>query len=171
MKQTMGTLLQTLNLPEDLQIEDFDPEKHVGDVRDKLDAIKAQMISWEKEAEKLEAWYKPFEAMAKSYRKASVGLNTYLKIKMIENGFDKVPGNKWQAVLQKSANTLKIDLEEPSPLHFLNEEFRPFVTQQVVYKWNKDAIEEALISQKNLSFARLVPGKSLYIRPIKEINT
>jgi len=170
MKQTMGTLLQTLNLPEDLQADDFDPAVHVGDIRDKLDAIKAQMISWEKEAEKLEEWYKPFEAQARSYKKAAVRLNEYLKFKMIENGFDKVPGNKWQAVLQKAAPLLQIDSEEPSPLHFLSEEFKPFVTQQIVYKWNKDEISTAL-KEKTLSFARLVPKKSLYIRPIKEIQS
>lgn len=160
MTDTLKELLHKLDhIEDDLPPDEFDPAKVVGDVKDKVDAIKWRIDSWVAEADKIEdEWIKPLKSRQDSLRKKAESLKAYLHSQMSEHGYEKLPGHMFRAVLQKSSPAVEIP-EEPGPTHMLA--YPDYVVQNVSYRWNKDAVREALQNGLELSFARLRHSRHL----------
>lgn len=161
MNDTLRDLLHKLDhIDDDLPAEEFDPAKVVGDVQDKIDAIKWRIDSWNAEAEKIgEEWIKPLKAKQDSLTKKAERLTQYLHSQMSEHGYDKLPGKMFRAQLQKSSPAVET-FEEPGPTHMIA--YPDYVIQSINYKWNKELIREKLSNGQDLSFAKL--RHSRYLR-------
>jgi hypothetical protein len=137
-------------IDDDLPPEQFDPAVVVGDVKDKIDAIKWQIDEWEYKAKMLdEQWIKPLQAKSAALKGKANRLNGYVKTQMEEHGFEKLPGNAFRAQLQKAAAAVKTACE-PLFSHF--KAYPEFVKQEVYYSWKKKAIKDAIDSSKYVRF-------------------
>lgn len=170
---SLGDLIPVMNEvtlnPEASELEQI---QAIGDVGDKLDAIEWQALSWEEEAAKFERWFKPFQTKARTLRKAADWLRGYVKIKMIEGDVSVIPGKFYKATLQACADIFKID-RPASSSDWLNPETRPYVIQDISYRWDEDAIKKDLDEGKTFSFARFIPNRALHVKPqtsLKEIE-
>lgn len=158
---SLGTILAKLvPVDDDLAPQDFDPAVVVGDLRDKIDAVKWRLDDWEYKVKMLkQAWIKPIQAKIKSLEGKRERLKDYVKSQMIEHGFDKLPGNAIRAELRALRKSIIFDRE---PLFIDYKAYPGLVTQVVSYKWNSEAVREALEGGKELSFARFDEAKALH---------
>jgi hypothetical protein len=161
MTDTLREILDRFKMiDDDLPPEDFDPAVVVGDVKDKVDAIKWRIDSWEAEAEAVGDWIKALSLRQRSLAAKAEKLSSYLKQQMIENEFQKLPGNIWRAQVQRIADKVEI-LKEAGAEDVLSDTAAPFVKQVINYTWDKKAIADALKEGKALPFAYAKENKSL----------
>ena len=160
MSESLHDLLEKLgHIDDDLPPEEFDPAQVVGDIKDKVDAIKWRIDSWLTEAENIEQnWIKPLKDKKESLTKKADRLRQYMQTEMIQNGYEKLPGNMFSARLQKSSPAVDV-AEEAGPHHLIA--YPEFVVQQINYRWNKEAIKEKLDQGAELSFAKLRNSRHL----------
>jgi len=146
-------------IDDELPPEDFDPAALIGDIKDKVDAIKWKIDDWEYKAKMLEeAWIKPLQQKIRSLKGKADGLKDYMKAQMIEHSFEKLPGQAFRAQLQNSKASVVVDKE---PLFQDFQAYPAYVRQDVSYTWNKVAIKDDLDLGKEINFARLKPNKTL----------
>lgn len=120
--------------------EFFDPEKIIGDLHEKVDAIKYHIESCEAQADMIEAeWISKLISKRDALRNMAENTKKYLREQMILNQWDELPGKMFRAKLQNSMPSLEIPYE-PTAQEALR--FPKYVRQDTTYKWNKDLIKE-----------------------------
>lgn len=166
MSETLRDLLDKLaQIDDEMLPEDFDPAQIVGDVKDKIDAIKWRIDQWNTQADNIdENWIKPLKAQQESLRKKAERLKDYLYSQMSQHGYDKLPGKMFRAALQKASPSVDIS-EEAGPSHMLA--YPEFVVQDVSYRWDRKTIKERLQNGTELSFARLRQTRFLKFYTVK----
>lgn len=146
-------------IDEFLPEEDFDPSIVVGDIKDKIDAIKYRMDEWEAREKMLRATLlKLVQQRIKSLKGKRERLKEYVKKQMTEHGFNKLPGLIHRAQISDSKGKLITDFE---PLFQHYQAYPKYVKQVVTYEWINSAIRDDLDAGVKLPFARIEPGKTL----------
>lgn len=144
------TQLQTLD--DDLHPNEFDPEELIGDIKDKVDAIKWQIDEWLAKAESIQLkWIDPLNDRRRALEGKAQRLKDYVAYCMARDGFEKLPGNAFGASLRKATS---VETETaPGPDEAMT--MPAFCKTKVTYAWDKTAIAEALKSGRELPFAKL----------------
>ncbi len=158
---SLGQMLEALrDLDNDMLPEMFDPAAIIGDIREKVDAIKWRLDKWKHEAEMIDEDYiQPLRAKRESILQKHRKLVDYVNSEMVRLEVEKIPGNMFRVQLQASPKSLIV--KEPADAKmFLN--YSEYVLQKTTYDWNKEALREALDAGESLTFAELKEGK--YIR-------
>jgi len=153
-------------LDDDLPPEDFDPALVVGDVKDKVDAIKWRIDQWEAEAQAIkDGWIKQLTAKANALLAKKEKLGAYLKEQMIAHEFEKLPGHMFTASIRKNPPSVKLTTEATADLYL---DFPELVEElPVEYRFRKDKIKEELKAGKVVPFARLEQGQRVEFK-VKE---
>lgn len=164
MSESLKDLLDKLShIDDDLPPEEFDPALLVGDVKDKVDAIKWKIDAWEAEAENIQKnWIAELKRRSDLLKKKAERLSDYMKSQMMEHNYEKLPGNMFRAQIQKAKATVLVDME-PGPEHFIA--YPELVVQKINYAWSKDAIKDKIDNGTELAFARLKESKCLRFYP------
>jgi len=157
---TLRELLNRLrDIDDDLLPEEFDPAEVVGDIKDKVDAIKWRLDSWAASAKMIDEEY---IAQLRQKRDAILGkaerLKQYVQFQMVTNGFEKLPGEMFRVQVQNSPKSVETK-ELATPQMFLN--YPEYVVQKTTYDWNKEALKEALNKGEVLTFAEIKQGKHI----------
>ncbi len=162
---TLDQLLSLLsNLDQDQAIE-FEPDQVIGDLREKVDAIRTVQQRLRMEEERLRENAAELTRAAQAVKSNRERLDSYVVYAMQSNGFDKVPGKYWRMQKQRTAPSVITD-HEPGPDDALR--FGEFVERQVTYKWNKPLIKGALESGSPLDFAALKENTTVRFYALKE---
>lgn len=156
---TLATILNTLdNIDDDLPPEEFDPAAVVGELKDKVDAIKWRLDKWEQDAETVDSWIAMLAAKKKSLMGKHERLLDYVLYQMQQNGFDTIPGHIWR--FDRTKSQAKVNVSAPASAHeYLN--YPQFVRQKTVYEWDKKALKGALDLGAQLTFASLEQGEHI----------
>lgn len=153
--KSLNEILAALaQIDDELPPDDFDPATVIGNVKDKVDAIKWRIDKWESDAKMIrEQWIKPLNDRVASLLRKSEKLSEYVKQQMIMHNFEKLPGNMFTAALRKNPPSLKLAAEPTADL-FLD--FPEYVKQlPVEYEFDKERLREDLKAGKEISFAHL----------------
>lgn len=145
------------DIDDDLLPEEFDPAQIVGDIKDKVDAIKWRLDEWAAQAKMIEEEYlKPLAQKKAAILGKAERLKDYVRFQMVTNGFEKLPGEMFRVQVQDSPPS--VDTKEFADARmYLN--YPEYVVQETTYKWNKEALKDALNGGEVLTFAELKRGK------------
>lgn len=157
----MGSLSELIkqirDIDDDMLPAEFDPAEVVGDIKEKVDAIKWRIDTWEAHAKMIDEEY--IKALRQK-REAILGkvqkLKEYVQFQMVTNGFEKLPGAMFRVQLQNSPKSVETK-EFACAKMFLN--YPEYVVQETTYKWNKESLKESLENGEILTFAELKQGK------------
>lgn len=157
MTTTLGELLIMLSQADDgLSSVDFDPATVVGDVKDKVDAIKTVVDRLEFQESWCRQQAKPFQDAALVLANNRKRLLAYVVHAMGTQGFEQLPGRQFQAKLQDNPPALEVMTEATA----LDAAKYPAYCEQIrFYQWNNGAIKTALKDGAELPFAKLTRGK------------
>lgn len=159
-KNSLGRMLELLrDLDEDMLSEDFDPAKLIGDIRDKVDAIKWKLNDWEYRALMIEEEFVlPLQVKIKAILGKRERLKNYVTSEMKRLEVEKIPGNMFKVQLQNSPRSveLKADADERMYLNYPE-----FVLQETTYKWDKENLKSHLEAGESFTFAELKQGKHI----------
>jgi hypothetical protein len=155
---TLRELLGKLrDIDDDLLPEEFDPAEVVGDIKDKVDAIKWRLDSWAASAKMIEEEYiKPLKQKQAALLGKAERLKEYVQHQMITNGFEKLPGEMFRVQVQNSPMSV-VTKDFANANYYLN--YPEFVVQKTTYDWNKEALKDALDKGEVLTFAEIKRGK------------
>lgn len=163
MNENLSEILSKLRtIDDDLAPEDFDPAALVGDLRDKVDAIKWRIDTWEAAAAKTQDWIDLLEARKKSLNGKVERLESYVKIEMIKNEFESLPGHVLKLKLQNNAPKVVVDAEANAQ-NFIA--YPEIVKQKVTYDWDKKTMLQAMKEGHQYPFAKLEVGKQIRFYP------
>lgn len=159
---TLSAILDKLKqIDDDLNPEDFKPEEVVGDLKDKVDAIKWRIDTWNAEADALDAWVEQLKRRKESMLKKSDRLKEYVVSEMQKHGYETLPGEMVRVDLRKAQPSLKIDTVADATAYLL---YPGFVVQKTSYMWDKTRIKESIEGESLELFNTLglkVPACSL----------
>jgi hypothetical protein len=159
MSETLETILARLSDLDNAQVDvEFDPAEVVGELAQKVDAIKTVIDRLEKESERLDEAATSFAMASSAVKNNAKRLRNYVQYSMQSHGFEKLPGTLWRMQLQNSAPALKTTKDPDAE----NAVYMPeFVRRKVIYSWDKDAIKESLAKGASFEYGSLVESKQL----------
>ncbi len=159
-KNSLGQMLEMLReVDDDLAPEDFDPCALVGDIREKVDALKWRIDKWRYTAKMISAEYIiPLSKKAASLKGKADKLEDYILSEMIRQGVEKIPGNMFRLQQQSSTPSLEIRVPADASM-YLN--YPELVRQEVVYSWDKSTIKAHIDNGESFTFAELKQGKHI----------
>lgn len=168
-KQSLRTILERLNqIDDDLAPEEFDPAFVVGDLRDKVDAIKWRLDTWRADARKIqEEWIDILTKKKDSLLRKAEKLEGYVLSQMQEKGFEKLPGHMMEVLIKQNPPAVQIDIEA-GPEAFL--QYDGLVLQKTVYQWDKKRVKALLDSGEELKFARITRGSRIDFKAKKGLT-
>lgn len=134
-----------------------DAAQIVGDLADKIDAIRVTIRRLEGEEMRLCKDAQEILAAASQVRRNCARLESYLLFAMRAQGYQKLPGKIFRAQIQKSAPALKIDREAGAGDMLLFGE--NMVKRDVTYAWRKDPIKKLIADGGKFEHGRLVQGE------------
>lgn len=138
-KRTFFDLLNALaSSDEELAAPDFDPEKLVGDLRDKVDGIQSVLGRMENVAAWLKDMAKPLQDKARAITNNHDRLRKYVAQVMKEHNFQTVPGHIWKVTLRESPWAMSM-LRAASALDY--ERFPGYVKMVRSYEWDTEKIK------------------------------
>ncbi len=147
---------------------DFDPASVVGDVRDKVDAIKTVLGRLKMEAERLDEIGRDIRRAADQVERNHQRLEEYLLTSMRGEGFDKLPGNLWRVQIQKKPPALLVErLPTADDVLAMPE----LVERKIEYRWRKDDIKKFLTEGGEFPFGRIVQGEKVQFYINKGVPT
>lgn len=155
----------------------LDPEKLVGDLRGKVDAIKYVLDRMEAEEKLCREQAKPWNKAATALKKNHERLKDYVEYWMKREGFEELPGNTRRAFLKNEAE--RLEMLKGAPDVFDYQRYPDYVKPVRGYAWDHEKIEADLKSGKLVfpppaegeeprpPFAKLVRGQHVEF-PIKK---
>jgi len=166
-KDSFGQMLEKLQaLDDDMLPEEFDPAVLIGDIKDKVDAIKWKLNHWEYRAKMIkEEFIAPLQAKAESLKKKHERLTKYVFDEMQRMGVEKIPGNAFRIQIQNSQKVF-VEKEPADAKMYLN--YQDLVIQETTYKWRKDEIKSLIEEGHFFTFAELRTPKHARFWPIGE---
>ena len=139
-------------LDDDLAPEDFDPSEAVGELRDKIDAIKWRLDSWEAHAQAIEEnWLKPLAARRKSLLSKAEKLREYTAFIMQRDNIKTLPGNAFRVDL-RAYESIDV-LAAPTASEAL--QYKPLVKTTITYAWDKKELKPALKEGLMADYAKI----------------
>lgn len=164
-KVTLDALLTAMQLFDQGLAVKFDPETVVGDLREKVDAIKTVIDRLEFQAEWAKQQAAPFMEVYYAVQKNVERLKEYVRYSMEKNGFQELPGNKYRVQLQDNPPALEITRPEATAMDY--QKYPSYCKQIRFYEWDKPAIKAALLDKHEFPFAKLSRGKHcrFYVNP------
>lgn len=164
--QSLRDILENLKaIDDDLSPEDFDPAAVVGDLKDKVDAIKWRIDSWNSQAKQIqECWIDQLAKKKISLERKAEKLESYVLEQMLLNGFEKLPGHMMEVTVRKNNPAVEISLDA-GPETYL--QYDNLVIQKTIYQWDKKKVKELLESGTELNFARITRGNRVAFTPKK----
>lgn len=160
MSDSLRELLDTLNIDPDMLPEDFDPERLIGDISDKVDGIQWTLNDWLARASMIQIEYiKPFVEKQQSLLKKHERLKQYVKDQMIKHGMEKIPGKFKGFRLQATAPVVVFKQEPDAELYLKHSDV---IKQNTAYKWDSKAIKEILQSGVEFPYAELKENKAVH---------
>jgi hypothetical protein len=155
--KTLGMLLDDLrNIDPDAP---YDPTT-LGEVRDKIDAIKWRLDQWDAENEITQSWIKKLQARKKTTSNNAEGLRGYVKEKMLLDKYEKLPGVLCRVQLN---NTKKLKFTcEPTAEIYL--QYPDLIEQKTYYSWKKlegEVYKKVKEMLPDFPYAKMEEGKSL----------
>lgn len=159
-KTSLGQMLELLrDLDDDMLPEEFDPAQLIGDVREKVDAIKWKMNDWEYKAKMIEEEYlKPLLSKVRALLGKRDRLKEYVTHEMLKLGVEKIPGNMFRVQLQDSPKSVKVRIPADASM-YLN--YPEIVKQDTSYKWDRDAIKACIEAGTTFTFAEIKQSKHI----------
>lgn len=118
--------------------DDFDPEKVIGSLEGKVDAINWRVDTFLAESEVHKAWAMEYSKRATALANAAQRLKEYVQRQLVLNGLEGLQGRTKRIALQNNSQpTLEIP-HAPGPQDYL--QYPKYVRQDVQYAWNKETI-------------------------------
>lgn len=157
---SLGEMLEQLrDLDDDMIVEEFDPAALLGDIKDKVDAIKWKMDDWEYKANMIiEQYITPLQKKVNSLLGKKDRLKAYVTSEMKRLEVEKIPGHMFRIQLQKSNPSLEIRV--PADAHmYLN--YSDMVIQRTIYDWDKEKIRKYIDEGETFTFAELKQNKHI----------
>lgn len=137
-KVTLNELLAALEYSEDF-LADFDPDKLIGTLEDKIDSVHVILERMEATVTHLKDMAKPFTAKASAIENSRKRLREYVAYNMRSSGFQTLPGKNYKAFLNTGPETLVLNVErEPTAKDY--SDHAGFVEMNISFSWNKTAI-------------------------------
>lgn len=172
-RPTLGALLARLAAVDELLEADVDPAELVGDVRDKVDAIKGYLDRLSALDAYLDTQIRPLDQAQEACRRNATRLKTYVRDQMVENKFEKLPGDVWRAQLQSNGGVEPLVIAEgrlePTPQDFT--QFPGLVKMVRYYEWDMAKVRAFLEGGETLPFAKLTErGKQVRFYVNKDTN-
>lgn len=137
----------------------FDPAVLVGEIRDKVDAIKRVLDLLDATGIHLEEQAEPILVKARAYKSNYNRLRAYVATTMRDQSLQRIPGDKWAVRLRDAQPSLVVD-REPTALDF--EKWPNLVKQERFYVWNKPAVKEHLLMYKDGPLNIDLPARLTY---------
>jgi hypothetical protein len=146
-EKTLSEILQTLDQADHglLQISPEKMPQILSVLLNKVDSIKYILDQLEIRAEYFRDAAKEFLDKAKAFDNRIDAMRAYFAETMIENNFEKIPGNLYQMSVQKRESLS--NMRDPGPRDFL--ELGKFGLVKQSYVWDKKAVAEFLKTNKN----------------------
>lgn len=160
-RPSLGAMLAQLSqLDELMGSSDLDPAALIGDIRDKVDAIKTVVDDLEDFAVRMQARAMPYQKAARAASASVERLKEYVLREMEANAFEKLPGEAWRAQLQANGQAALIfNTGHETPTDADATAFPGLVKMYMVTEWNRDAVKTFLEGGESLPFAKLERGK------------
>lgn len=133
----------------------LDPAEIVGDIRDKVDAIKAVLDEFESTAKGLKLKAKRLRTTIKAIENNHKRLKEYVRFQMQENHFEKLPGNDYYVRLQNRATRIEF-ARIPDDIDFIK--YSKYVRISRSYSWDEEMVARDLGNGtlETCEFARFV---------------
>ena len=142
-----------------------DPLVIVGEIADKVDAIKKVMDRLNCEAERLAQEAAQIDKASSQIYKNALALEEWIKFSMQGQGFTKLPGNTWNIQLKRTAPTV---VTKQQPTAEIAVKYPDIVRRSVTWTWDKKKIKEAIESGQTFEYGHLQEGTSLSFPVRKE---
>lgn len=168
MQRSLNELTNILSMiDDDLAPEEFEVEEIVGEIRDKVDAIKWRIDSWLAHADAIQKeWIDPLTTRKRALEGKAQRLKDYCAWVMAKDQLTALPGHAFSLQLRQST---AVETEvSPGPKEAM--EMPVYCKSRVTYQWDKSAIAEALKAGKELPFAKLKVNKHVLFTTKKELT-
>lgn len=159
-KQSLGEMLELLkDLDDDMLPEQFDPAILIGDIKDKVDAIKWKMDDWQYKSDMIwDQYITPLQRKINSMLGKMDRLKAYIESEMKRLDVEKIPGKLFRIQLQNSPKSLTVRV--PADAHmYLN--YPDMVVQNTSYNWDKEKIRSHIEAGETFTFAELKQSKHI----------
>lgn len=160
---TLGALLEHMN-DLDAAAEPLPPEAFAiaaEELAGKVDRIKTVVERLTQEEARLRENAADLLRAAQAVKNNCQSLKERVAWTMEQANFQKLPGEKWRLDLMNNAPSVEVDREATA---LEAEAYPEFVAVEKSYKWNREALKEALQQEdapSSFSFARLKFGKHI----------
>jgi len=165
MSEALSVILSKMQEFDDAISSDIDPEKLIGDLRGKVDAINHVINEMESRAGYWKAQADRITTQRVAIENNIKRLKQYVLFQMQQSGFDSLPGNDWRIKRQRNKPTVETT-REPTAHDVLlggkNDLIRVIPT---TYQWDKNALAEAIKSGKKFDFANLKESECIRFYP------
>lgn len=122
--------------------DSFDPEKVIGELEGKVDAIKWRRDAWLAEAKMIdEEWICQLAKRSVSLKNAVKRLEGYVQTQLVTRELPGLQGKMFRVQVQKSTPSVEVP-HNAGPLDFLN--YPKYVRQDITYAWNKETLKDDL---------------------------
>lgn len=155
---TLTELLAALSNLDEAPAVEFDPTQIVGDLKDKVDAIKKVLVRLELEHGRLLGLQCEIGKAAGQVGRNIDRLEDYLAFAMRSQGFDKLPGTMWRVQFQNSAPALEVERDATADDLI---ETPALVSRTVKYAWKKDEIKSYIAAGNTFQHGKIVQGQHL----------
>jgi hypothetical protein len=150
---SLSDLSNLLNLiDDDLAPEEFEPEAIVGEIRDKIDAIKWKLDAWQAHADSIQTdWIDPLTKRKKALEGKIERLKDYCTHVMTRDKVTSFPGNAFRIDLRhRQSVECKVAAGSTDALTYPE-----YVKTKITYDWDKIKLLEKLRQGESLDFASL----------------
>lgn len=120
--------------------DDLDPEKVIGSLEGKVDALNWRIDTLYAEAKVHAAWASEYAKKAASLKAAAERLEAYIQTQLVVNGLDGLQGRTRRIALQNNSQPSVDVPHDPGPSDYLS--FPKYVRQDITYAWNKETIAD-----------------------------
>lgn len=168
-RNTLGQMMELLrDLDDDMLPEEFDPEALIGDIKEKVDAIKWRMDTWKHTAKMIDEEYvQPLQKKIKAIMGKHDRLKDYVTKEMLRLGVEKIPGHMWRVQIQSSTPSLETTAPADASMYVNYPELVKVLT---TYKWDTEAIKVFIDAGESFTFATVKQGKHIRFWPQGEIK-
>ncbi len=146
-KMSLEALLTTIQAFDDGMVANIDPAQVVGELKDKVDAIKSVLDRLKFQAQWCAQQAEPFVKAGQACKNNMERLREYVTFVMKTKEFTELPGNAFKVVMHDNQPSLEIMKTECDAIDFM--QYPAYVEQIRRYEWNKEAIKTALVTARN----------------------
>lgn len=163
-KLTLWHMLDRMREMEDLADDNADLSEFVGELADKVDAIKSYIDTLEAESEKFKRYAVEMKKRSDTITKAKERLETYVIQSLEEHGTTFEVGNMWSVKIRESEK-VQIDVEAEQALKedtlFFDMIAVGAIKHTESWSWDKKVCKDLIKTGQFKSYGRVEKTKSL----------